>query len=318
LAHQAFTVTADEAGMRLDKFLAKKLPGIPPALFSRLMRKGAIRVAKGRVKGDRRLVVGEEVRLPLLEPPAELPESGPRPVPSGWVERMPGAILYQDEAVVVVDKPPGMVAHAGSDHPFGLIDVIAALFPGEEIQLVHRLDRDTTGVVLLAKGGAALRALNHALAQGQFQKQYVALSDGIPKPSRGSVDVPLTKGVLRGGERMVAVGEGGERALTTYKTLAAKQNVGLIALTPHTGRTHQLRVHLAHLGTPIVGDRKYGKGFPAQFEGLGRLPLCLHAFRLSFPHPTLNRTVAVTAPLPEAWGPLLERVGIDPGVVLEG
>ena len=288
------------AGQRVDNFLLRMLKGVPKSHIYRILRSGEVRVNRKRVQPDTRLEVGDELRIPpirIAEPDAI--RRGPPP-PS-----IDPPILYEDDALIAVNKPAGLAVHGGSGISYGLIEQLRAARPKAKfLELVHRLDRDTSGVLLVAKKRAALLALHAALREGRVDKRYLVLVRGNWRDAKRQVDLPLTRFVTGEGERRVRVERtGGQLARTVFYRRetwpGASPPLSLLEAELHTGRTHQIRVHLTHLGFPLAGDDKYGDfawNKALAREGLKRM--FLHAWRLGLPHPVESREIAFEAPLP--------------------
>ncbi len=308
-------VGSEYAGQRIDNFLLRELKGVPRSRLYRVLRKGEVRVNKGRVKADYRLQTGDLVRIP----PLRLPEPRePARAPDAQRTRVEEGVLYEDARLLVLDKPAGLAVHGGSGLSYGLIETLRQIRPGAELELVHRLDRDTSGCLLIAKRRSTLRQLHELIRGGAMEKHYLALLVGDLPRERVSVNAALAKNVLKGGERMVRVDEtSGKPARTLFRRLARAsldgQALTLVDAELITGRTHQIRVHAAHLGAPLAGDAKYGD-FEANRRlksiGLGRL--FLHASRLSVEADHLERPLSVSAPLPDDLARVLRALGIDP------
>ncbi len=287
-------VPDDREGQRLDNFLAGQLKGVPKSLIYRILRTGQVRVNGKRAKPDNRVAAGDEVRIPPVRT-AEREEGG-APAPSA-LTRIQAAILHEDRDFLVLNKPAGIAAHGGSGVSHGAIELLRAARPGDTLELVHRLDRDTSGVLVLSRRRAALTGLQALIRDNQTTKQYLALLMGqLPRPTL-RVNAPLRKSVLHGGERMVRVDEDdGKASLTHFRTM---QNYGLACLveaTLETGRTHQIRVHSQHIEHPIAGDEKYGdKNFNRAMKAFGLKRLFLHAARFEFE--LGGKTFSFTAPL---------------------
>jgi len=267
-------------------------------------------VNKGRVKPSHRLAAGDQVRLPPLRVSAQ---TAPVP-PPGLGERLAAAVLYEDEQVLVLDKPAGLAVHGGSGISLGVIETLRSLRPAADLELVHRLDRDTSGCLLISKRRSALRRLHAQLRDGLVDKRYLVLLAGrLPRRSL-EVRAPLRKNLLRGGERMVRVDEeAGKAARTGFRTLKAYGSLTLAEARLDTGRTHQIRVHAAHLGAPVAGDDKYGDaGSNARLRALGLKRLFLHAAALSFRPLDEQPPVRVGAPLPPVLADLLETLEEQP------
>jgi 23S rRNA pseudouridine955/2504/2580 synthase len=293
------TIDADSAGQRIDNFLARVLKGVPKSHLYRILRTGEVRVNKGRVSAEARLAEGDVVRVPPVRV-AERMDSQRTHVPKS-APRL--ATLYEDDAILAIDKPAGLAVHGGSGISYGLIEQLRAERDAKFIELVHRLDRDTSGVILLAKKRSALVTLHEQLRNGQFDKRYLVLVRGRWRDAKRAVRLPLHKFATREGERRVRVDEGGREAETVFHRQRAWSNhtppLTLLEAELRTGRTHQIRVHLAHLGYPLAGDDKYGDytwNKHLAKEGLKRM--FLHACRLSFPHPNSGKTITVESKLP--------------------
>ena len=283
------------AGQRLDNYLLKLLKGVPKSHVYRVLRSGEVRVNRGRARPDYRLQAGDELRLP----PLRLAERAPRRPPAD--PRLEKAVLYEDEAILALDKPAGLAVHGGSGVSFGVIEQLRAQRPQLRfLELVHRLDRDTSGVLLLAKKRSALTALHAALREGRVHKYYRALVLGRWRNARQSVKAGLRKYVLDSGERRVAVDRDGQAAHTIFELEKAWTAHSLVRAELKTGRTHQIRVHLAHLGFPIAGDDKYGDfARNRELAAAGLKRMFLHAARLEFNHPLTGEPLVVQAPLPD-------------------
>lgn len=306
------TVTVDESGdgQRVDNFLLKHLKGAPRTLIYRLLRKGEVRVNKGRVKPTFKLSVGDQVRIP----PVRLAEPGHKPAPT---DRQQQAILetviFEDDRMLVVNKPSGWAVHGGSGVSLGVIEALRAARPDlTQLELAHRLDRDTSGCLMLAKRRTALRALQELQRRGAIQKRYLALLAGRWRRGQATVDMPLRKNTLAGGERVVRIDPEGKPSRTFFKVLERFADATLVEVTLDTGRTHQIRVHSAHLGTPILGDPKYGNGDAnRRFRALGLRRLFLHAHSLAFTWPDNGERFAISAPLPEELQGVLDKLEQD-------
>lgn len=271
------------AGQRIDNFLISHLKGAPKTLIYRILRKGEVRVNKGRIKPEYRLQAGDLIRIPPLRLP---PPDSPPTVGQGLLERLEAAIVYEDGQLLVVNKPAGIAVHGGSGLQFGIIEAFRQLRPQcKELELVHRLDRDTSGLLMLAKKRSQLRRLHAALRDGSIDKGYMALVAGSWPTSRKQVNAPLQRSNLRSGERMVEVNPAGKESLTRFRVLQRFDSFAtLIEASPITGRTHQIRVHARHAGHPIAGDSKYGDdGFDRAIRELGGKRLFLHAHYLRIP-----------------------------------
>jgi 23S rRNA pseudouridine955/2504/2580 synthase len=294
---QFLSVDVDDSGQRLDNFLIRVLKGVPRSRLYRALRKGEIRVNKGRVRADYRLVAGDRVRIPPLR---QSEPRGKHALPGYWVQQLQRRVVYEDGDLLVINKPSGLAVHGGSGLSFGLIEGLRQLRPDDRyLELVHRLDRDTSGLILIARRPAILRELHRQLREDEVDKRYLALVAGRWPRGRRVVDAPLEKNVLKSGERMVRVSASGKRAVTEFSVLERFDRATLLEARPVTGRTHQIRVHAASLGTPVAGDQKYGaeeanRGLSAQ--GLKRL--FLHATTLTFQPEHRDTPIQVEAPLP--------------------
>ncbi len=291
------TIAACQAGQRIDNFLRTQLKGVPKSMIYRILRKGEVRVNKKRIKPEYKLEEGDEIRIPPVRV-AEREEQALSPALTK-VAALENAILYEDEAILVLNKPSGMAVHGGSGLSFGVIEGLRALrSEARFLELVHRLDRDTSGVLLVAKKRSALRALHEQLRGKGMQKEYLALVRGSWPSSLKVVQVPLLKNTLQGGERMVRVSAEGKPSETRFKPEARYAGATLVKASPVTGRTHQIRVHARHAGHPIAFDDRYGdRVFDKQLEGSGLSRLFLHAAALTFIHPVSGETLRVEAPM---------------------
>lgn len=275
------TIDENSSGQRLDNFLVRVLKGVPRARLYRALRKGEVRVNKGRVRADYRLVMGDLVRIPPLHQPDP---SDLATIPRQQVEQLAQRIVYEDDNLLVMNKPSGLAVHGGSGLSFGLIECLRQMHPDTPyLELVHRLDRDTSGLILIAKRAVILRELHRQLREKHIDKRYFALVAGKwPKAVR-VVDAPLEKNILQSGERMVRVSREGKRAMTEFNVIERFQGATLLEARPITGRTHQIRVHAYHTGFPLLGDEKYSNDQSADLArqiGLNRL--FLHAATLRF------------------------------------
>ena len=279
-------VGEESEAQRIDNFLLRELKGVPKSHVYRVLRSGEVRVNSGRVKPDYRLRIGDRVRIP---PVRMAPRSEIKPKPLDL------PIKYEDEALLVVDKPSGVAVHGGSGVSFGVIESLRASRPQAKfLELAHRLDRDTSGLLILCKKRSALVELHRMLREGQVDKVYLAVAKGEAKKSL-ELRESLHKYVTASGERRVSVAEGGQSAVTRARLLKTNGKFSLLEVHLLTGRTHQIRVHLAHAGHPIVGDDKYGD-FALNRELKPRLQL--HAAKLAFRHPLTGEQVKLESPLP--------------------
>ena len=301
-------VPDDRAGQRLDNFLLGQLKGAPRSLVYKLVRSGQVRVNGGRAKADRKLEAGDEVRIP----PLRLPEAGERGTPAkGLLDAMAASIVFEDDWLLAVDKPSGVASHGGSGISFGVIETLRALRPDQSLELVHRLDRDTSGVLVVAKKRAALTELQALMrTEGGISKRYLALLVGRMPDGVMSVDAPLHVGLRQGGERHVQVNAGGKPSLSHFRALERRGGHSYCEVRIATGRTHQIRAHALHIGHPVAGDDKYGDADTNQRlrtqAGLKRL--FLHAASLEFALDQGRRPYVINAPLPADLSDVLDRL----------
>lgn len=287
-------IDEDSAGQRIDNYLMRRLKGVPKSHIYRILRSGEVRVNSGRIGPDYRLQAGDHVRIPPIRTaqkamPQGVPGPGFKPV-----------ILFEDEALLAIDKPSGMAVHGGSGVSFGVIEALRLARPQARfLELVHRLDRETSGVLLLAKKRTALVELHRQLQAGETEKRYLALVKGLWTARKQVVDLALEKRVTGSGERRVSVDAGGDHAVTIFRLERRAGPYSLLDAELKTGRTHQIRVHLAHLGFPILGDDKYGDFALNKVlarQGLKRM--FLHARLLAVRHPLSRDKIIIEAPLP--------------------
>ena len=290
-------VTSDNHGQRVDNFLLTLLKGAPKTLVYRIIRKGEVRVNKGRVKADTRLSSGDVVRVPpvRLATKNDVPDVSPQ-----LNQLLNNSILYEDDGLIAINKPHGLAVHGGSGVSLGLIEALRKMRPNHSfLELVHRLDRDTSGVILVAKKRAVLTALQKMLVDKKgIRKQYLALVHGLWDVSIRKVCLPLLRTERQSGERIVVVSEEGKESLTKTSLIKQGSRYSLIEAEPVTGRTHQIRVHTLSQGHVIAGDVKYSdKLDEATDKSSGVRRLCLHAWKLSFRHPESGESIALCAPI---------------------
>ncbi len=301
-------IDESRAGQRLDNFLIATLKGVPRSHIYRILRKGEVRINKGRARPDYRLEPGDVVRIPPLRlSPARDLDPGKAADGFGWL--LP-RILYEDDDLMVVNKPAGLAVHGGSGVSVGLIEALRGLRPETpDLELAHRLDRDTSGCLLLAKTRPAMLALHRMLRDGEMEKDYVALVAGAWRGGAREVSAALEKNRPHAGEHRVEVSEEGKESTSRFIPHQRFGSATLMEIQLLTGRTHQARVHAAHLGHPIAGDDKYGdREFNRRLHKLGLRRLFLHAQRLRFTHPLSGCKMDVEAPLPDELSTLLERL----------
>ncbi|URQ62172.1 23S rRNA pseudouridine(955/2504/2580) synthase RluC [Pantoea alhagi] len=294
---QIVAISAEEAGQRIDNFLRTQLKGVPKSMIYRILRKGEVRVNKKRIKPEYKLQAGDEVRIPPVRV-AEREEAAISPKLER-VASLKDAILYEDEYILILNKPSGTAVHGGSGLSFGVIEGLRALRPEARfLELVHRLDRDTSGVLLVAKKRSALRSLHEQLREKGMQKDYLALVRGQWPSHIKAVQAPLLKNILQSGERIVRVSSEGKPSETRFKVEERYAFATLVKASPVTGRTHQIRVHTLHAGHPIAFDDRYGeREFDKQLSATGLRRLFLHAAALSFNHPHSGDRMRIEAPL---------------------
>lgn len=307
-------ISEDEQGQRLDNFLLRLCKGVPKSHVYRILRSGEVRVNSKRSDASYRLQQGDVLRIPPVRVAQKVEE-----VVAGAEFKADLPVLYEDEALLVIDKPAGIAVHGGSGVSFGVIEALRRQRPQARfLELAHRLDRETSGILLIGKKRSALVALHDMFREGGTggsgrgaDKRYLVLVSGRWMDPVRNVRHPLLKYLLESGERRVRVAEGGKPSHTIFRLLARWENFSLLEAELKTGRTHQIRVHLAHLGFPIAGDEKYGdfalnKVLPR--EGLKRM--FLHAWKMGMPHPISGQALALEAPLPENLRGFLQQLSI--------
>lgn len=310
------TVAPQYEGQRIDNFLLRELGAtqgaVPRTLIYRILRTGEVRINSQRAKPTTRLRAGDEIRIP---PVTLAPRTAPiTDLPAAWLARVPGMIVREDDDLLVVNKPAGLAVHGGSGIPFGLIELLrTATGLADTLELAHRIDRETSGLVLLAKNRPALHALQAELRpEGRAQKRYQLLVHGRWPPSLRQVDAPLEKWQGEGHAHRVQVDSHGKTARTEFLCLEHCANSSFMQAELHTGRTHQIRVHAAHVGHPLVGDEKYGqRALDKAFGESERPPLMLHAAQLTLPHPRTGQRMSVRAVPPLAWQAVLQQAGLS-------
>ena len=307
------TVPTDRAGQRLDNFLLGQLKGAPRSLVYKLVRSGQVRVNGGRAKAERKLDAGDEVRIPPVR--LQMPdEDGKSPPPKGLLSALDAAIVFEDARLLAISKPSGMASHGGSGVSFGVIETLRALRPNESFELVHRLDRDTSGLMVIAKKRSALVELQALLREDHgagIEKRYLALLAGRMPDGVMSVDAPLHVGLRQGGERHVQVNPAGKPSLSHFRVLERRGGQSYCEVRIETGRTHQIRVHAQHIGHPVAGDDKYGDAAANKRlrEQVGLKRLFLHASTLDFALEGGKAPYALSAPLAPELLDVLDRLG---------
>ena len=303
----AITVDESASGQRIDNFLAAYLKGVPRTRIYRLLRRGEVRVNRGRVRQHYRLVPGDVVRIPPVGTAWPRPRRTPAETRQRAVER---AILYEDDGLIVLDKPAGWAVHGGSGLDFGVIECLRAARPrARRLELVHRLDRDTSGCLLVAKSRGVLSSLHEALREERVRKGYLALVRGRFGSRRRRCEAPLLRERRRTGERIVRVHAGGKRSVTDFTSVEAGEVASLVMARPRTGRTHQIRVHAVNLHAPLAGDEKYGDHvFNRLMRSHGLRRLFLHAASITVP--VGDGWTEFEAPLPPDLAAVLASLGI--------
>ena len=304
---QMVEITEHHAGQRIDNFLITFLKGVPKSRIYRILRKGEVRVNRGRVKAEYRLQDGDQVRVPPVRVAEREAPAGPSPRLQQLLEQ---SIVYEDESLLVIDKPAGLAVHGGSGVSLGLIESLRAARPNQPfLELVHRLDRETSGCLLLAKKRSALRHLQDEMRAGRVLKVYQALACGRWPKGMKRINVPLRKNELKSGERIVKVDPEGKPSVTHFAVLQRFDRHTLVEATLETGRTHQIRVHSQFAGCPLAGDDKYGDDeCNRQLKALGLKRMFLHAGKLAFTSPSGTK-LKVESPLPDELVSVLKKLG---------
>lgn len=297
-------VGAEAAGQRVDNFLLRELKGVPRSHVYRLLRTGQVRVNGGRVKPNRKLAQGEELRVP---PWRGSGKAATLPPTDHFKSRVAGAIFYEDARLIALNKPPGMAVHGGTNVPHGVIEVLRAIRPDTSfLELAHRLDRATSGCLIVAKNRDTLTRVHEALRDGRVTKRYLALLCGAWKGGEREVDLPVGR-TQRGGERMMEVDSGGKASMTRFTPARRFRDYVLVDVDIATGRTHQIRVHAAAIGHPVAGDRKYGDAQAnreLQRRGLKRMFLHASRFELELE----DEQLSLEAPVSDDLLKLLEKM----------
>ena len=291
------SVDEEYAGQRLDNFLIRLLKGVPKSRIYRLLRKGEVRVNKGRVKPDTRLNAGDLIRIA----PIRLSLQGSEVPGHQLRQRLTQSVLFEDDALLIINKPSGMAVHGGSGVSFGVIEVLRADRPQDKyLELAHRLDRETSGCLILAKSRSILVRIQQAMQNNKVEKRYNTLVKGQWPKGKSIINAPLKKNQLSSGERMVRIDGDGKRSITHFKIVQRYTDATLLEVRLETGRTHQIRVHCQFAGQPLAGDDKYGdKLFNENLRNRGLKRLFLHASYLRFEHPISGDWIDIEAPLPK-------------------
>jgi 23S rRNA pseudouridine955/2504/2580 synthase len=301
-------VAEGDDGQRLDNFLSRHLKGVPRTHLYRLLRKGEVRVNSKRARPDQRVQAGDRIRIP---PVRQAQPGQSRPPATAIQERVTEAIVHEDKDLIVLNKPSGIAVHGGSGRSYGVIEALRAARPElSELDLVHRLDRDTSGCLIIAKRRAALRDLHEQLREGQVEKRYLALVCGKWNLGRKRIELPLDTSERRSGERHVAVRTHGQMAVSTFRPVESYGSTAtLMEVEIGTGKTHQIRVHAAHAGHPVAGDEKYGDpqcNVALRAYGLSRM--FLHAASIGVSRPGSREPLYVSAPLDDELRSVLDAL----------
>jgi len=292
ISNTIINIDVEHQNQRIDNFLFKQLKGVPKSHIYRIIRTGQVRVNKKRVKPDYKLKFNDQIRIPPLR---LTPKIIAYPKPE-LIRLLQSRILYEDDNLLIINKPAGIATHGGSGINFGVIEVLRELYP--HIELVHRLDRGTSGTMLLAKKRSTLKELHTLLRDNKIKKTYLALLKGFWKGGKQIVEMPLLKNILKSGERMVCVSSKGRAAITEFHPKQKFSDATLVEVILHTGRTHQIRVHAAYIGHPVAGDEKYGdKEFNKIMRQKGLKRLFLHAYEIKFHLLSYSRPINIKAKL---------------------
>jgi len=299
-------ISAAQLNQRLDNFLLRRLKNLPRTRIYRIIRKGEVRVNKKRCKPDYKLQIGDQVRIPPIR--VEAATNTNPGLPKKLLDLLERSIIHESDHILILDKPAGLAVHSGSGVAFGVIDLVRKLRPDLAIELVHRLDRDTSGCLLLAKHRQALLAMQRCLQDNSLKKTYIAAVKGNwPRQTR-QIRHPLKKTRLANGERRVYVDSGGKSALTLVEVVQSGEDLSIIQVEIVTGRTHQIRVHCQAEGHEIAGDSKYGDAnFNRSMRQRNIKRLMLHACRLQLPHSEFTAELVINAALPEEFEQFLGR-----------
>ena len=293
-------VTDAELGQRLDNFLLKILKNVPRTRIYRIIRKGEVRINKKRCKPEYKLKMGDQIRVPPIR--NDVDPDQPVVISDTWLKQIEASVLFENKNLVVIDKPSGLAVHSGSGVDYGVIDIMRKLRPESDVELVHRLDRDTSGCLMLAKNRQALLALQRCVMDDSLNKVYLAIVKGAWPKSKVEIKHSLKKMTMSNGERRVFVDDGGQKALTRILQNQPGEHFSLLSIQLLTGRTHQIRVHCQAEGHEIAGDNKYGdRDFNREMKKLGMKRLMLHASRLELPNTDFNDEIVVNAIPPQLF-----------------
>ncbi|HEY7379193.1 MAG TPA: 23S rRNA pseudouridine(955/2504/2580) synthase RluC [Steroidobacteraceae bacterium] len=300
-------IAGDDAGQRVDNYLMRELKSVPRSRVYRILRRGEVRVNGKRVKPEYRLAAGDRLRVPPVRIDSE---PATRRISHSVIETVRQAIVHEDRELLVINKPAGLAVHGGSGLDFGVIEALRADRPDESLELVHRLDRETSGLLLVARRRSSLRALHALMREGRVEKRYLALVAGQWSHGKATIDVPLKTRQLQGGERIVRAQAGGKDAVSLFAPVEFYgKRATLVEVDLKTGRTHQIRVHALHAGHPVAGDEKYGdRAFNQEMRELGLRRMFLHATAVSFTWPGTDREFSLSVPLDQDLKEVLDRL----------
>ena len=304
---QFIDISAAQAGQRIDNFLLTLEKGVPKSRIYRAIRKGEVRVNKGRIKQTYKIQAGDSIRIPPLRTSEKSAKSF---VGSNVRQQLTECVLFEDDDLLVINKPPGLAVHAGSNIDQGIIEALRIIRDDQPyLELVHRLDRDTSGCLLIAKSRHALVHLQNQMRDHEINKRYLTLLKGSWSQQERLVEQPLLKNTVLAGERMVQINPEGKYAKTVFIPIEAFPQAQLTEVVLYTGRTHQIRVHSHHLGHPVAGDDKYGhRKFNKEMKKMGLKRMFLHAWKLDVKHPTTEKVLNLIAPLPSQLQNVVNRL----------
>ena len=309
---QFVTAEEEDAGQRVDNFLMRHLRKAPKTLIYRIIRKGDVRVNKGRVKASTRLEVGDIVRIPPVTVPDKI-EVLEGDIPHAQLQRIEESIIFEDNDLMVINKPSGIAVHGGTGISWGLIEVVRQLRPlARRIELVHRIDRDTSGCILIAKKPSVLKALQQQIRENKWDKRYLAMVAGRWPKAVKRVDLPLRKDHPKEGGWHVLVAQDGKEALSFFTVQQSLKGCDLVSVKLITGRTHQIRVHALSQGCALIGDDKYGdRDLNKQYRPIGMKRLALHAQFLGCTHPVTEQWMLIEAPLWSDFEKTIKALALD-------
>jgi len=302
---QFIRVLEPQQGQRIDNFLIRHLKGVPRSRIYRLVRRGEVRINKKRCKPAQKLETGDEVRIPPFWGITAVP---PKPIGLGMQQLLEKSVLFENDEVLVINKPAGLAVHGGSSIRLGLIEALRQINPQwPELELAHRLDRDTSGCMIISKNTLFLRYIHRKFKEKSIKKQYLALVHGKWPKGLLEVQAPLLKHGASSNESMVYINDSGKPSLTRFRVIRRHQDSTLIEASPVSGRKHQIRAHCKHVGHPVVGDRKYLlKGFKSPLCNVKTL--CLHANKITFMMPGRNKSTEVEAPIDPTMASVLNKL----------